>query len=337
MMKSSLQNHKEFIKQSHQKLSNFRRLSIFAVSLALLILGLCGIFNPTKQAITSAFNSVLSQPQTVTRYETKNIEDIQKDDYVLAYDVRTGEITKRKVTDVFKRQADHIRYLTVLGTNNVTQTFGTTDSHAYWVVTDKPDLSRVARDVVEENGVILQHENLVVTDHGFYVEAKNLRVGDIFIGPSGELTTFVDSQRVDYPDGITVYNFTVEDDHNYFVIANYEAYQNGAEPVLVHNANYSQQNATNLRNSGLDDINLHGKSYNSGRKLLEAKGFTLSTTKTTRKVFTKTINGKTVKISFDSGRALVGNQKPHWHIQLNGVDLNAFGKTGRNPHIPANY
>jgi hypothetical protein len=127
--------------------------------------------------------------------------------------------------------------LAVQGENNVTQTFGTTDSHAYWVVTDKPDLSRTARDVVEENGVILQHENLDATENGFYVEAKNLRVGDTFIGPSGELTTFIDSQRVDYPDGITVYNFTVEDDHNYFVIANYEAFQHGAQPVLVHNAN----------------------------------------------------------------------------------------------------
>jgi hypothetical protein len=66
-----------------------------------------------------------------------------------------------------------------------------------------------------------------------------LRVGDKFIGPSGELAVLVDSQRADYPDGITVYNFAVEDDHNYFVIANYEAFQNGAQPVLVHNANGS--------------------------------------------------------------------------------------------------
>jgi hypothetical protein len=42
----------------------------------LLILGLCGIFSPAKQAVTSAFRSVMSQPQTVTRYETKNIEDL---------------------------------------------------------------------------------------------------------------------------------------------------------------------------------------------------------------------------------------------------------------------
>jgi hypothetical protein len=205
-----------------------------------LILGLCGIFSPTKQAITSAFNSVLSQPQTVTRYETKNIEDIHKDDYVLAYDVRTGEVTKRKVTDVFKRQADHIRYLTTIGDNNAIQTFETTDSHPFWVTTDKPDLSRVARDVVDENGVMLHHENIAVTEHGYYVEAKDLKVGDVFLGTNDELTTLTETHRKDFPEGITVYNFSVEDDHNYFVIANYEAYQNGAEPVLVHNAvNYN--------------------------------------------------------------------------------------------------
>jgi hypothetical protein len=237
-----LMKQNQRVELSHKKSSNIWRLGVFAVSLMLLILGLCGIFSPAKQAMTSAFRSVMSQPQTVTRYETKNIEDIRKDDQVLAYDVRTGQVTKRKVTQVFKRQADHIRYLTIRGENGIQQIVQTTDNHAFWVVTDKPDLERMAREMVTVENVghediELFDENLAVTENGFYVEAKNLRVGDRFLDSSENLLTLIDTRREEFPNGITVYNFTVEDDHNYFVIANYEAFQNGAQPVLVHNSN----------------------------------------------------------------------------------------------------
>jgi hypothetical protein len=72
---------------------------------------------------------------------------------------------------------------------------------------------------------------------GYYVEAGKLQTGDVFLGPNEELTTLTSTWREEFPSGIDVYNFTVEEDHNYFVIANYEAFQNGAAPVLVHNAN----------------------------------------------------------------------------------------------------
>jgi hypothetical protein len=90
--------------------------------------------------------------------------------------------------------------------------------------------------VVDENGTILYHENIAVTAHGYYVEAKDLRVGDVFIGANGELTTLTETYREEFPNGITVYNFEVADSHNYFVIANVEAYENGVSVVLVHNA-----------------------------------------------------------------------------------------------------
>jgi len=50
-------------------------------------------------------------------------------------------------------------------------------------------------------------------------EAKDLREGDVFLGANGELLTLVDMERIEFPDGITVYNFTVDGNHNYFVIA----------------------------------------------------------------------------------------------------------------------
>jgi hypothetical protein len=97
-------------------------------------------------------------------------------------------------------------------------------------------LERAAREFVDENGVILYHKNIGPTENGFWVEAKDLREGDVFLGANGELTTVVAIERVEYPDGIMVYNFTVDGNHNYFVIAACDEF--GQTSVLVHNAGY---------------------------------------------------------------------------------------------------
>jgi hypothetical protein len=220
----------------------------FAVSLLLLVTIICGYFAlPTTKTVAVS----KSVEQVRDGYVTKNIEDIKVGDEVFAYDVTTGKVSKCKVTDTFERTSDHLRYLTVNDSKG-TQTFETTDSHPFWVVTDKPDLSRAARDVVEDNGSILHHENIAVTEKGYYVEAKDLKVGDTFIGASGELSTLKNTTRQDFPNGITVYNFIVENNHNYFVIANLEAYQNGVNVILVHNAGpLYTDNGKVIRNSKL--------------------------------------------------------------------------------------
>jgi hypothetical protein len=92
--------------------------------------------------------------------------------------------------------------------NGNEQVVETTDSHPFWVV------NKDAR-----------------------VEARNLREGDVFIGTNGELSTLVEKERVEYPAEITVYNFTVDGNHDYFVIA--QTAELGQTSVLVHNANYS--------------------------------------------------------------------------------------------------
>ena len=89
--------------------------------------------------------------------------------------------------------------------------------------------------MVDENGVILYHENLESNLNGFWVEAKDLREGDVFIGANGELSTLESIERVEFEENIKVYNFTVEDNHNYFVLATDEY---GQTSVLVHNAEY---------------------------------------------------------------------------------------------------
>jgi hypothetical protein len=186
-------------------------------------------------------------------YVTTNIENIKVGDYVLAQDVETGEVSLKEVTDTFVRTSDHLRYLTTIDEEGDTQTIETTDGHPFWVVTDNPDLSRAAGDFVVENGTILYHENLTVTEHGYYVEAKDLKVGDVFIGANGELTTLTDTYREEFSNGVTVYNFTVADNHNYYVIANLEAYENGASVVLVHNANASLYNRPSGYRAGVRD------------------------------------------------------------------------------------
>jgi len=112
----------------------------------------------------------------------------------------------------------------------------TADSHPFWVVTDEPDLERAARGTVDENGVWLYHENIDPGLNGFWVEAKDLHEGDVFLGANGELLTLVAQERVEFEESITVYNFTVDGNHNYFVIAAEDEY--GQTCVLVHNAGY---------------------------------------------------------------------------------------------------
>ena len=93
-----------------------------------------------------------------------------------------------------------------------------------------PDLSRAARDYSDG----MYHGNLEVTEHGYWVEAKDLRVGDVFLGASGELSVLTNAVRVKQDGGIAVFNFTVEGNHDYFVLA--KEYEYGQSCILVHNA-----------------------------------------------------------------------------------------------------
>ena len=115
-----------------------------------------------------------------------------------------------------------------------------TDGHPFWVVTDEPDLSRAARSVVDENGVLLYHENIAPGLGGYWVEAKDLRVGDVFLGANGELSMLINAVRVEQDGGIAVFNFTVDGNHNYFILA--KEYDLGQTCVLVHNGSCLRKN-----------------------------------------------------------------------------------------------
>ena len=166
-----------------------------------------------------------------------NIEDVQVGDLVYSYNTATGEVGLREVTDTFVRESDHINYLTIVDENGNEQTIETTDGHPFWVVTNDPDLSRAARDYVFENGVWLYHEDVTPTEFGYWVEAKDLRVGDVFLGANGELSALINIVRVEQEGGIAVYNFSVDENHDYFVIAKGDY---GQTCILVHNAWYKE-------------------------------------------------------------------------------------------------
>ena len=192
-------------------------------------------FTEGTQVVTGMEQIEDEHGNLTTVYTTINIEDIQVGDLVYSYNTLTGETELAEVTATFALRSDHINYLTIIDEVGNEQVIETTDAHPFWVVTDTPDLERAARSVVDENGVILYHENIEPGLNGFWVEAKDLRVGDVFLGANGELSTLTNIVRVEQSGGIAVFNFTVDGNHNYFILA--KEYDLGQTCVLVHNSN----------------------------------------------------------------------------------------------------
>ena len=161
-------------------------------------------------------------------YVTVNIEDVKVGDLVYSYNTLTGEVEQREVTQTLAKTSDHINRLTIVDEFGVEQVIETTDVHPFWVVTDDPDLSRAARSFADG----FYHENVAPGLSGFWVEAKDLRIGDVFLGANGELSTLVATERLS--DKTSVFNITVTGNHNYFIRAKECEYEQTT--ILVHNA-----------------------------------------------------------------------------------------------------
>ena len=198
-------------------------------------LGLAG--NLKMKCFTAGTQVVIGMEYDVdgnfVSYATMNIEDVNVGDLVYSYDTQTGEVGLREVTATFSNVSDHINYLTIVDEHGNEQTLETTDGHPFWVVTDNPDMSRMARDFTVENGIVLYHENMEAGPNGYWVHAKDLKVGDIFLGANGELSTLTNIVRIEQEGGIGIFNFSVEGNHNYFILA--KEHENGQTCVLVHN------------------------------------------------------------------------------------------------------
>ncbi len=69
----------------------------------------------------------------------------------------------------------------------------------------------------------------------FRITCRELAAGDELLEPTGGVSTVLTTRYEKHPQGITVYNVRVAASHTYFVRADGST----AEPVWVHNANYS--------------------------------------------------------------------------------------------------
>ena len=124
-----------------------------------------------------------------TRMGRKPIEQIQVGDSVWAYNERTRQTALRPVTHLFRYERDTVYVLhTATG-----EALRTTSDHPFYV-------------------------------RGQWVRVKRLRVGDSLVSQSGQRHVL---RRIDrQPEHVTVYNFTVDELHTYFV---------GQNAILVHN------------------------------------------------------------------------------------------------------
>ena len=173
--------------------------------------GFCGSRAAINDSIQGAADlssptasSLQSQASNQVSYQTKNIEDLVVGDTVIAMNPETGEVAPKKVLQTFERVADHLQIVTFEYSDGSSQVIETTDEHPFWLRFEKK-----------------------------WTRAADLKQGDTVTGPNDESQTVTDNYREEYPNGIAVYNFEVEDWHTYFVFAN----GSRAPPVLVHNAN----------------------------------------------------------------------------------------------------
>lgn len=151
-------------------------------------------------------------------YVTKNIEDIQVGDLVLARDEHGREIGYRPVKEVYRRTSRHLRHLTFKDAAGRQQQLQTTDEHPFWSVTRNQ-----------------------------FIDAGKLRIDERFTSPDGRLQSLIDTRREERPDGVAVFNFQVEGYHTYFVHA-----AGHDQPILVHNAQYNVDGGQLTESAALD-------------------------------------------------------------------------------------
>jgi RHS repeat-associated protein len=136
----------------------------------------------------------------------KPIEEIRKGDKVLSYNEKTKRTEYKTVVQTMVREAEAGRILS-LKVEGEGEALGVTGEHPFYVRVHK------ARDNTSGED-----------DEGEWREAGNLKVGDEIRKADGTWAKVESiSQR---SEGAKVYNFTVKDNHNYFV---------GLSNLLVHN------------------------------------------------------------------------------------------------------
>jgi hypothetical protein len=165
----------------------------------------------------------------------KNIEDIQRDDWVLTRDEHnpTSENRYRRVTELF--QTSPSRLLTIAYRNDVTgveESVTCTGEHPFFV-SGREELSREpgsGQAYLDAETALLTQPEVTVTElrHGSFIPADGLAIGDTLVLADGNEATItsIEEQSAAEGEAFTTFNFAVDGDHTYFV---------GESGVWVHN------------------------------------------------------------------------------------------------------
>ena len=132
-----------------------------------------------------------------------------------------GPLVRRRIGRTYERTAYHLRVVSIRDGEGREQTVRVTDEHPFFVASRG------------------------------WTKAKDLSAGDQLLGVAGEASTVISNLGEAHPEGVTVYNLEVEDDHTYFV----RAEGSDGEPVWVHNATYDD-NVMQIGQSA-DGLELH--------------------------------------------------------------------------------
>ncbi|MGM7703482.1 polymorphic toxin-type HINT domain-containing protein [Pseudalkalibacillus sp. Hm43] len=173
-----------------------------------------------------ACNCFTAGTKIMTDDGTKSIEDIEIGDLVLAKNTDTGEVAHKPVTRLFENQVDETYKLKIAD-----ETITTTSDHPFWI------------------------------DGKGWVETSDLQVGDRIETHTGKYLPINQIHQIEEP--ATVYNFTVDGFHTYYV---------SDLGILVHNENcidpYFYKD--NVIGKTVDDTTSGTPSQRLGKNLLEA-------------------------------------------------------------------
>lgn len=153
---------------------------------------------------TSLDNCFAAKTPIHTDKGAVNIENIKVGDKVLSWNAETKQAEYKSVFEVFTEETEQIVKLSI---KNESKAVEATPEHPFYTRTVK----RV-------------RENTTAPDEGEWVEARHLAAGDLVRTAAGAWQQVLSVETISRAE--TVYNFEVEDNHNYYV---------GGAGFLVHN------------------------------------------------------------------------------------------------------
>ncbi|WP_457456044.1 polymorphic toxin-type HINT domain-containing protein [Streptomyces sp. TE5632] len=220
---------------------------------------------------------------------TKDIEDVELGDEVLAADPQTGELGPRKVTRLIRTEDDkHFNTLSI-ATDDGIEELTATHEHPFWSPSEKS-----------------------------WIEAGDLTSGMTLLTDEGR--TVIVTANEPFTQHARTYNLTVDDLHTYYVLA-------GETPILVHNANCGIGDALkgwNTRYYQMGDQHLR-LTKERMRHILERHhpAYRKGPDKATQTNFRKTMSIQDVEGAIRSvaqqNRGLISSRGTHDTYQVEGV------------------